>query len=36
LEQVAGYGGIALALGILFWLLGAAADKKRGASPPAT
>ena len=33
-QQVAAYGGIALALGVLFWLLGAAADHKRGAPPP--
>ena len=35
-QQVAAYGGIALALGVLFWLLGAAADHKRGAPPPRT
>jgi|SRR6185437_312144 len=36
LEQVGAYGGIALALGVLYWLLGAAADRhKRGAQPPA-
>ena len=35
-QQVAAYGGIALALGVLFWRLGAAADHKRGAPPPRT
>lgn len=35
-QQVAAYGGIALALGVLFWLLGAAADHKRSAPPPRT
>jgi uncharacterized membrane protein (DUF373 family) len=34
-EQVASYGGIALALGILYWLLGAAVGHKRGERPPA-
>jgi uncharacterized membrane protein (DUF373 family) len=36
LEQVASYGGIALALGILYWLLGAAAGHKRSERPPAS
>jgi uncharacterized membrane protein (DUF373 family) len=33
LEHVGAYGGIALALGVLFWLLGATTDQKRGAPP---
>lgn len=33
LDQIAAYGGIALALGLLFWLLGAALDHKRVAAP---
>jgi uncharacterized membrane protein (DUF373 family) len=33
-EQVASYGGIALALGFLFWLLGAAADHQKRSAPP--
>jgi uncharacterized membrane protein (DUF373 family) len=32
LEQVAAFGGIALALGFLYWLLGAAADRKHEAT----
>jgi uncharacterized membrane protein (DUF373 family) len=34
-EQIASYGGIALALGVLYWLLGAATDRRtRSAAPP--
>ena len=38
LEQVGAYGGIALALGVLYWLLGTAADRhqRRGPPPSAT
>jgi len=34
MEEVAAYGGIALALGILFWLLGLGSERRRGATPP--
>jgi len=34
MEEVAAYGGIALALGILFWLLGLGSERRRGAAPP--
>jgi len=33
LEQIAGYGGLALALGILFWLLGLAGTHNPVQSP---
>jgi uncharacterized membrane protein (DUF373 family) len=33
-QQVTTYGGIALALGVLFWLLGAAANHQRRSAPP--
>ena len=33
-EQVASYGGIALALGLLYWLLGAAADRHKHSERP--
>jgi uncharacterized membrane protein (DUF373 family) len=32
LEQIAAFGGIALSLGVLYWLLGAAADRKHDAA----
>jgi uncharacterized membrane protein (DUF373 family) len=34
LEQVGAYGGIALALGVLYWLLGTAADRHQRRGPP--
>jgi len=34
MDEVAAYGGIALALGILFWLLGLGSERRRGAAPP--
>jgi uncharacterized membrane protein (DUF373 family) len=33
-EQIASYGGIAIALGVLYWLLGAATDRGARAAPP--
>jgi uncharacterized membrane protein (DUF373 family) len=36
LEQVGAYGGIALALGVLYWLLGAAADRHPRRGPPSS